>query len=49
MSAVGILLWKITSTSEQGFFFVSLCLQVQENIFVEFNHQELLEFYNKVC
>lgn len=29
--------------------FVSVCLQVQENVFVEFNHQELLEFYNKVC
>lgn len=29
--------------------FVFVCLQVQENVFVEFNHQELLEFYNKVC
>uniref|UniRef100_A0A4W6C622 COMM domain containing 10 n=1 Tax=Lates calcarifer TaxID=8187 RepID=A0A4W6C622_LATCA len=23
--------------------------EVQENVFVEFSHQELLEFYNKVC
>lgn len=28
---------------------LSLSLKVQENVFVEFNHQELLEFYNKVC
>lgn len=27
----------------------SFCSQVQENIFVEFNHQQLLEFYDKVC
>lgn len=31
-----------------SFFFVFLSLQAQENVFVEFNHQELLEFYNKV-
>lgn len=29
--------------------FLSVSLKVQENVFVEFNHQELLEFYNKVC
>lgn len=29
--------------------FLSPSLQVQENVFVDFNHQELLEFYNKVC
>lgn len=28
--------------------FVSPPPQAQENVFVEFNHQELLEFYNKV-
>lgn len=32
----------------RSFFFVFLSLQAQENVFVEFNHQELLEFYNKV-
>ncbi|KAG7281501.1 hypothetical protein CRUP_012444 [Coryphaenoides rupestris] len=26
----------------------SLTLQAQENVFVEFNHRELLEFYNKL-
>lgn len=29
--------------------FLSLSLQVQENVFVEFNHQQLLDLYNKVC
>lgn len=29
--------------------FVFLSLQAQENVFVEFTHQELLELYNKVC
>lgn len=28
--------------------FLSLSLQVQENVFVEFNHQQLLDLYNKV-
>lgn len=28
--------------------FLSMSLQVQENVFVEFNHQQLLDLYNKV-
>lgn len=53
------LLWKISYIFVLCYLFPSFSdhlslsffpfLQVQENVFVEFNHQELLDFYNKVC